>query len=156
MRQLSSFTRSLVLALPLTFGTALAMAQSTENAQGDLQRVEISSQRPSKIARVDVQANCPGIAQTLREQLAEPLERNGEAGTVRVYFRVDDGGTAEIESSGGPLVNRKYIRRAMHQVECRQEAQAHRFTFLVSFTPEGQRADAAGGPQRVALALLEQ
>jgi len=151
MRHLSSFTRGLVLALPLTFGTALAMAQS---APSDLQRVEISSLRPIKMARVDVQANCPGIAKTLSEQLAFLLERDGEEGTVRVNFRVDDGGATEIESTGGPAVNRTYIRRAMHMVDCKPEAQAHRFTFLVRFTPAAQTS--ADSPQRVALALSEE
>jgi len=148
MSQLSSSARGLLLALPLTFGASLALAQSS-----DLQRVEISGQRPAEIARQDVQANCPGIAKTLQEQLAYPLARDGEAGTVRVRFRVDAGGAAEIQSSGGPLANRRFIRRAMHMVDCKAEAQAQLFTFLVSYTPAGH---AGSGDTSQRVALLEQ
>jgi hypothetical protein len=146
----SSFTRSLLLALPMTFGTALAIAQQSSQ---DLQRVEVSGRRPGEIARLDVKASCPGIAQSLQESLAATVNRQGEAGTMRVQFRVKGDSPSEVRHSGGPQGYRQPVRRAMHNVGCAAREDGQLFTFMLVFTPEDAREQSSPNQN---VAMLEQ
>jgi hypothetical protein len=147
MLQYSSFTRGLLLALPMTFGTALAIAQ--QNGQ-DLQRVEVSGRRPGEIARFDVKATCPGIAQSLQESLEEAIAREGASGTMRVQFRIKGDSPAEVRYSGGPFVYRQPVRRAMYGVDCAAKEDGQLFTFELVFTPADAQ-EGEGPNKRVAL-----
>ncbi|MDN3920870.1 hypothetical protein [Roseateles violae] len=144
--QSPSLTRGLLLALPMTFGSALALAQ-------DLQRVEVEGRRPADIARFDVQASCPGIAATLQDGLVGAISRENLSGTMRVQFRVKGDGTSEVKHSGGPVAYRQPVRRAMHNVSCVNKEDGQLFSFLVVFTPA---RDEAGGDASYRVALLEQ
>ena len=154
MLQTSPLARGLLLALPMTFSTAIAVAApQAEDAAADLQRVEVSGRRPGELTRFDVTTAGPGIAASLQDAMAYTVYQMAESGTTRVHFRVKGDGTSEVKASGGPLSYRQPLRRAMHTVSCSDKEEGQLFSFLIKFSLEDE---APGTDKRNVVALLEQ
>lgn len=153
MTHASKFSRSLLLALPLTLCGTLALAappaqeptqQQTQALRSDLQRVEVSGHRP----RLDVRAACPRADQVIQESLASVLAREGEAGLSTVKFKLKGDRITEVSTSGGPNSYRQAVRSAVRQLDCTGSAEEQTFSFQIKFTPFGQESDSS---YRVAL-----
>lgn len=149
MTHASKFSRSLLLALPLTLCGTLALAappaqEQTQTLRSDLQRVEVSGHRP----RLDVRAACPLADQTIQESLSAVIGREGEAGVSTVKFKLKGDRITEVSSSGGPSAYRQAVRNAVRQLDCAGSAEEQTFSFQIKFTPFGQESDSS---YRVAL-----
>ena len=86
MNRTSSLKAAFLLAITMTFGSA--MAASNAGAAVEMQRVEVAGQKAKDIARLDVKAACPAITQELRSALRSSYDRHEANGVVRVQFRV--------------------------------------------------------------------
>lgn len=116
------------------------------SAAADPQQAEITARRPAPTPRVDVQATCPDIADTLNRELTPAIKMLGKEGTVRVEFRLQDDQVWGVVSSGGPQEYRQPIRRALTGLSCKPGSAGDRFVFAIRFDLH----PAAQGPQRLA------
>lgn len=107
--QIKSFSKALLVALPLSLVSALTLAAP----QDELKRVEVSGAS----VRTDVKASCPTVAAVLQKKLSPIWGMTQETGLIRVEFTLDADGVHGIRSAG---INsyRDGIRRAMRDLEC--------------------------------------
>lgn len=135
-----------VAAMLAAAATLLAAAPAAAQPQ----QAVISAPRPAKLPRVDIQAACPDVAETLDRELSPAVLMHGKAGTVRVEFRLDGDQPWSVVSHGGPREYREPIRRAMRQLECHRSADGDRFVFSIRFELEAP----AGAPRRLAQLIV--
>ncbi|MDM4766044.1 hypothetical protein [Pelomonas sp. SE-A7] len=110
--QAKSIVQALLIAAPLTFAGAAALA----NPQDELKRVEVSGRQTTEM-RTDVKASCPSISAVLQKQLSPIWGLHQETGMFRVEFTVDQDGVHDIRSRGANTY-RDGIRKAMRELTC--------------------------------------
>lgn len=131
MKHTSSIKAAVLLAITMTFGTAMAAA----SAPVEMQRVEVSGQKSADIARFDVRAACPGIAQELKKNLSTSFDRYQASGVVKVQFRVQGEQVSAVQALGGPSEYRRPIRRAVENLSCSDKTGANQlYAFELSFS----------------------
>ncbi|MFY8116883.1 MAG: hypothetical protein ACOVLH_03695 [Roseateles sp.] len=121
---------------------ALALSPPPLSAQERLDPVEVQSSR-SAVPRVDVQRNCPGYGEALKESMARNLPYIDQTADIKVLFELKGGQVASVRTQGGaPFEYRRALRRSMQSVSCVSDGQPNQqYTFRVVFKPH---ADAAG------------
>jgi hypothetical protein len=145
MKYTSSIKAAALLAISMTFGTAMAAI----NAPVEMQRVEVAGQKSADIARFDVQAACPAIAQELKAELSKAFERYQSVGVVKVQFRLQGEQINSVAAHGGPSEYRTPIRRAVHQLACADQSGANQlYAFELSFSAP---KDGNGGDQVITM-----
>jgi hypothetical protein len=131
MKHTSSIKAAVLLAISMTFGTAMAAA----NAPVEMQRVEVAGQKSADIARLDVQAACPAIAQEMKRNLSQAFERYQASGVVKVQFRVQGDQISAVATQGGPREYREPIRRTVRQLNCADKSGENQlYAFELSFS----------------------
>ncbi|MCV2367982.1 hypothetical protein [Roseateles oligotrophus] len=145
MNRTSSLKAACLLAISMTFGTAMAAV----NAPVEMQRVEVAGQKAADIARFDVQAACPGITQEMKSMLTNAFDRYQTTGVVKVQFRVQGDQVSSVAATGGPSEYRNPIRQAVRQLACADKSGANQlYAFELSFT---QPKDAKAGDKVIAM-----
>lgn len=136
------------MALPMSLASGLAQA----NPQSDLQRVEISGQRPAEL-RYDVRKVCTSMEESLARHLAAAMYREGRSADMRVEFKLRGTEISEVRSTGHAGYKTP-IRRAVNSLDCGSDrAGEQNFAFMVSFISE-EDAAASPGKQRVAISEI--
>ncbi len=139
MNRTSSIKASILLAISMTFGTAMAAS----NAPVEMQRVEVAGQKAADIARFDVRAACPGIAQEMKSALTKTFDRHQATGVVKVEFRVQGDQINSVAARGGPSEYREPIRRTVKKLSCADSSGANQlYAFEISFKPANEDGEA--------------
>ncbi|MBT9493931.1 MAG: hypothetical protein IV107_16660 [Paucibacter sp.] len=133
MKHTSSIKAAVLLAVSMTFGTAMAAT----NAPVEMQRVEVAGQKSPDIARFDVQAVCPDIAQEMKSNLSKAFDRYQASGVVKVEFRVQGDQVSAVAARGGPSEYREPIRRTVRLLNCADKSGGNQlYAFELSFKPQ--------------------
>lgn len=131
MKHTSSIKAAVLLAISMTFGTAMAAS----NAPVEMQRVEVAGQKAADIARFDVRAACPGIAREMKSALSTAFERYQAVGVVKVQFRVQGDQVNSVTTSGGPSEYRNPVRKVVRQLACVDNSGGNQlYAFELSFS----------------------
>ncbi len=147
MKYTSSIKAACLLAISMTFGTAMAAT----NAPVEMQRVEVAGQKAADIARLDVSAACPAIVQELKTVLSKAFDRHQATGVVKVQFRLQGNEINAVAARGGPTEYRQPIRRAVENLACADKSGGNQlYAFQLSFSPP---KDASSGDQVVAMLI---
>ncbi len=119
-------------------------------AQTSSERVVVTAQRAAvEVARRDVNAVCPAIAEQLPEALASAWHNVGQEGMVRVQFVLDGQTMRDVQALSGPRRYARWVRSAMFDVNCRADTtQPQAFVFDIRFV------DPSDLPAQRAVAVL--
>lgn len=144
MNRTSFFKLALAAILPMTLSMGIAHAESSVT----MKRVEVAGQSNPDIAKLNVASACPGIENTLKQELSTQWELFHEPGLVKVQFRVQGEQISSVRASGGPDVYRQKIRRAVHLLNCSDSSGVNQlYAFELHFKETGSPT----GVQTVAL-----
>lgn len=127
------------LSLHLSGLTLLLISASLAQAQSSLDTVELRGTRAAEPARVDVHRTCPQVREQLADAMARPIYLSGVAGSLRVSFHLNGDRVENVSTEGGPIDYRAPLRRAVRQMSCTHDGQAHQhYNFLVVIRPDAE------------------